>query len=220
MIQKIRIAIIDDHPLFREGVINSLALESDMDVVGEGATAHDAIRLAGHVSPDVIVLDVNMEGNVMKAVETITSSHPNVNIMMLTMVANEDCMAKAMTMGARGYVLKGVSSHDLCGIVRKISRRERFISPGMVMKETIQSHQWQDTIRFCDLSEREQQILALVSQALSNKEIAWRVKVTEKTVKHYVTSILKKLNARNRVEAALMASHHTAPSKTEQSIKD
>lgn len=212
MTDRIRIAVVDDHPLFREGVMNSLALEADMTVVGQGATAHDAISLAKHLTPDVIVLDVSLEGNALKAVETITTDHPNINILMLTMVSSADCMMKAMTLGARGYALKGVSSDELCGIVRKISRRERYVAPSFT-SERFQVVTGKYTVDiFADLSEREEQILTLVSQAFSNKEIAWRINVTEKTVKHYITSILKKLHARNRVEAALLATHRTPPS--------
>ena len=218
MTSRIRIAVVDDHPLFREGVIHTLAAQEDMLVVGEGSTADDAIRLSASSLPDVILLDLNLDGDMMKAIETITAQHPSVNVLMLTVVADNECVTKAMRLGARGYILKGVSGPELAGTVRTISRRELYVSPVIAAQllrrlcsESVPKADEPD--RFANLTEREQQILTLVSQALSNKEIALKLKLTEKTVKHYLTSILRKLHVRNRVEAALLASHH-APMST------
>jgi DNA-binding NarL/FixJ family response regulator len=206
---KIRVAVVDDHPLFRQGVIHTLAAEGDIAVIGEGATAEDAIRIAGDMSPDVVVLDLNLPGGGIQALETIAGRHPAVNVLMLTVVADEDVVMAAMKRGARGYLLKGVSSPELLGTVRALSQRELYVSPGLAAKllsrlDTEPESKSLRLNRLACLTDREQQILMLVSKALSNKEIAFKLELTEKTIKHYLTSILRKLHARNRVEAALL----------------
>jgi two-component system nitrate/nitrite response regulator NarL len=216
MASRIRIAVVDDHPLFREGVIHTLAAQEDMTVIGEGSTADDAVELANSL-PDVMLLDLNLEGDAMKALETIATRNPTVNVLMLTVVADEECVARAMRLGARGYVLKGVSGSELAGTVRTVSQRELYVSPSLTAQVlrrlyTGTSQKALESDRFADLTEREQQILTLVSQALSNKEIAFKINLTEKTVKHHLTSILKKLHAKNRVEAALLASRRAPAS--------
>ena len=118
MENRIRIGVVDDHPLFREGVIHILAAQGDMAVVGQGATADDAVRIAKESHPDVIVLDLTLEGDAIAAVETIAMRHPSVNVLMLTVVADEECVTMAMQRGARGYLLKGVSGPELIGTVR------------------------------------------------------------------------------------------------------
>ncbi|HEY4136576.1 MAG TPA: response regulator transcription factor [Alphaproteobacteria bacterium] len=212
---RIRIVVVDDHPMFREGVIHTLAAQEDMVVVAEGATAEDAVRLAACNLPDVLLLDLNLDGDAMKAVERITAESPSVNVLMLTVVADEECVSAAMRRGARGYILKGVSGSELAGSVRTVSQGELCLSPALAAHLLRRLYLRPDekgfqANRFSQLTEREQQILTLLSQALSNKEIALRIKLTEKTVKHYLTSILKKLHVKNRVEAALLASHRAS----------
>lgn len=218
MENRIRIGVVDDHPLFREGVIHILATQGDMAVVGQGATADDAVRIAKENNPDVIVLDLSLEGDAIAAVETIAMRHPSVNILMLTVVADEECVTMAMQRGARGYLLKGVSGPELIGTVRAVSQKGLYVSPSLAARLLSRSYpapvaKGIEFNRFADLTGREQQILMLLSQALSNKEIASKLELTEKTVKHYLTSILKKLRVRNRVEAALLASHRALENK-------
>lgn len=208
---KIRVAVVDDHPLFRQGVIHTLAEQDDIAVIGEGATAEDAIRIAGSKAPDVIVLDLNLPGGGLRALDAIADRHPGVSVLMLTVVADEDVVTTAMQRGARGYLLKGVGSPELVGTVRALSQHELYVSPGLAAKLLSRPDVEPETKglrlnRLAGLTGREHQILLLVSKALSNKEIAYRLELTEKTIKHYLSSILRKLHVRNRVEAALLVS--------------
>jgi DNA-binding NarL/FixJ family response regulator len=208
----IRVAVVDDHPLFREGVIHTLAAQEDIAVIGEGATADDAIRIARENVPNLIVLDMNLPGDGITAIETIAAQQPQVNVLMLTVVAEDERVTAAMRRGARGYLLKGVSGSELIGTVRAVSQGELYASPNLAAQllsrlEAEPASKRLPLTLFADLTGREQQILTLVSQALSNKEIGSTLELTEKTVKHYLTSILKKLHVRNRVEAARLASH-------------
>jgi two-component system nitrate/nitrite response regulator NarL len=212
----IRIGVVDDHPLYREGVVHTLASQEDMVIVGEGSTADDAVSLAANFAPDVLLLDLNLEGDALAAAHAIATQHSSVNVLMLTVVADEQCVISAMRLGARGYILKGVGGQELTDAVRLVSRRELYVSPCLesLLVRGLFSGPTVDTIDlnpFGSLSARELQIVALVSQAFSNKEIAWRLKLSEKTVKHYVTSVLKKLHVRNRVEAALLVSQRPSP---------
>jgi len=217
MDSRIRVAVIDDHPLFRQGVMHILANEEDVVVVGEGATADDAIRIAREEQPNVIVLDLNLPGDGMHAVETISARCPDVNILMLTVVADEDRVTAALRRGARGYLLKGASGTELVGTVRAVNQGELYVCPNLAAHllgrlDAGPAGKAHAINRFAELTSREEQILTLLSHGLSNKEIGARLELSEKTVKHYLTSVLKKLHVRNRVEAALLGSHrHSGP---------
>jgi DNA-binding NarL/FixJ family response regulator len=203
--------------MFREGVIHTLAAQEDVAVVGEGASAEDAIRIARDDLPNVIVLDLNLPGDGIAAVEAIAARHPDVNVLMLTVVADEARVAAALRLGARGYLLKGVSGAELIGTVRAVHQGQLYVSPSLAAQllKNIDREPPNQSVkldRCTELTGREQQILRLLSQGLSNKEIGARLDLTEKTVKHYLTSVLKKLNVRNRVEAALLGSHRASDS--------
>jgi two-component system, NarL family, nitrate/nitrite response regulator NarL len=202
MARTIRVAIVDDHPLFREGVVHTVAAQEDMAIIGQGATADDAVRIAREMQPDVIVLDLNLPGDGIAAIDKMAASSPEVNVLMLTVVADEDRVSAAMRHGARGYLLKGVSGPELIATVRAVSQGELYISPQLAAR--LLSRAAAEPNPFDELTFREQQILRHVAQGLKNQEIAAELQLTEKTVKHYLTGILKKLQVRNRVEAALL----------------
>lgn len=210
MSERIELVIVDDHPLFRHGVAQTLEAESDFEVVGQGATADDAIRLACDLLPDLILLDIDMPGNGLHAARTIASACPVTRIVMLTVSEREDDVAAAFRAGARGYVLKGVSARELVGILRGVSAGEGYVSPALaanLLSEMVDGKPIARTAAspLDTLTERERQILKGVAAGLSNKEVAEGLYLSEKTVKHYVTNILQKLQVRNRVEAALLA---------------
>ncbi|MGX7875938.1 response regulator [Mesorhizobium sp. ORM6] len=209
MIGTIRIAIVDDHPLFREGVTRSLSEIGGFEMVGEGATAQDAERIASTVQPDILLLDISMPGGGLAAVQGILADHPAQKIVMLTVSeANADVTA-ALNAGVRGYVLKGVGSRALADILRNVAAGESYLSPTLSARllsdlQSLQPASGTVVDRLRQLTERQTEILRLVAEGLSNKEVALRLELQEKTVKHHMTGVLSKLNVRNRTEAALM----------------
>ena len=208
MIGAIRIAIIDDHPLFREGVTRSLTEIGGFEMVGEGATAQDAERIVSTVRPDILLLDISMPGGGLTAVASILASHPAQKIVMLTVSEANADVTRALNAGVRGYVLKGVGSRALADILHSVAAGESYLSPTLSARllSDLQSMQPTDGIvdRLRQLTERQAEILRLVAEGLSNKEVALRLELQEKTVKHHMTGVLSKLNVRNRTEAALM----------------
>ena len=213
---KIRLVIVDDHPIFREGVASILGSEPDVEVVGQGITADDAIRLTREMLPDIILLDVNMPGGGVNAAVTITNVFPVVKIIMLTGSSEEDDVINALKAGAQAYVLKGVAARELNGIVHSVYAGEGYVSPSLaasLLSEMTSSHRQQRSTKddFEELTERERQILELIAVGISNKEIGQKLFLTEKTIKHYVTNILQKLHVSNRVQAALLAQEKTRP---------
>ena len=206
MSEVVRIVLVDDHPLFREGVATTLSAEPDFEVVGQGESAEEAIRLAQDLLPDLIVLDISMAGNGTSAVRAIAAACPVVRSVMLTVSEDEHDVMAALKEGARGYVLKGVTAHELVSILRTVHRGETYVTPTLaagLLREWQKPSPTPDPLE--DLTARERQILEQVAEGLSNKEVAARLHLSEKTVKHYMTNILQKLQVRNRVEAALLA---------------
>jgi DNA-binding NarL/FixJ family response regulator len=206
----IQVAIVDDHPLFREGVVATLDAQPDIEVIAEGASVTDAIRLAGELLPDIILLDISMPGNGLEAVARIAATAPVTRIVMLTASEDEEDVTRALKAGARGYIVKGVSSRELVGILRAIHAGEVYVTPALAATLLFEmtgasSRSRQGSSPLDDLTERERQILERVAAGDSNKEIGTSLHITEKTVKHHMTNILQKLQVRNRVEAALMA---------------
>ncbi len=205
----IRVLVADDHPLFRQGVIHTIRDQPGLKLVGEAATAAETIQRAIETSPDVILLDLQFpDGSGLDVLKAVLPECPSTNVVVLTVVEDEDALLQALKMGARGYVLKGIAGGDLGSVVRAVAAGETYVTPqmaGRLLKEMSGRTARPAEHGIEDLSEREHQILELVAGGLTNKEIADRLFLSEKTVKHYMTSILEKLQVRNRVEAALLA---------------
>jgi two-component system nitrate/nitrite response regulator NarL len=205
----IRVAIADDHPIMRAGLVYTFEREDGFEVVGQGGSADEAVEMAEMMLPDIILLDINMPGDGVQAARIISSTCPAVRIVMLTAHDSEHYVVEALRVGASGYIVKGVSSEELIKTTRAIHEGEAYVSPGLAAKllgmrgRTLAAERRSQ--RFVDLTEREEEILRLVCQGQSNKEIGDNIGLTEKTVKHYMTNILQKLHARNRVEAAMIA---------------
>jgi DNA-binding NarL/FixJ family response regulator len=211
MDNKIRVGVVDDHPLYRDGVVFTLAAQPDIEIVGQGASAADAVRIAQEHQPDVLVLDMTMPGGGLNAIEAIALKHPAVKTLMLTVVADEDQVCTALKQGAGGYLLKGTSGPELVQTVRLISQGENYVSPNLAAKLLMRSgsaptREERRPDRFSGLTPREEQILSILVEGHSNKEIGNKLDLSEKTIKHHLTNILQKLQVRNRVEAALLAS--------------
>jgi two-component system nitrate/nitrite response regulator NarL len=209
MPDRIRVAVIDDHPLFRGGVVHTLQSAADMEVVGEGATAQDAIRTSSSHLPDIMLLDVSMPGGGIEAAREIRRNNAGVKTVLLTVSENEHDVVAAMQIGVNGYVLKGTSGPELLQILRAVQNGDSYITPALGARlltrpkpPVIDAGKQPDV---ATLTYRENQVLQLLSQGLKNKEIAHDLKLSEKTVKHYMTVLMQKLKARNRVEAVLIA---------------
>ena len=201
--------IVYDHPLLREGVAHTLRAEADIDVVAEGETADDAIRLAQDLLPDIILLDITMPGGGLNAVATIARTCPVTKIVMLTVSEEEDDVLAALKAGAKAYILKGIAARELVSILRAVHAGEVWVTPKLaaslltdMTRGAIKPGAEDEPLN--GLTEREHGILTLVAAGLSNKEIGQQLYLTEKTVKHYMTNILQKLHVRNRLEAALL----------------
>jgi two-component system, NarL family, nitrate/nitrite response regulator NarL len=202
----LRVIVGDDHPLFRQGVVTALGRETDLEVVGEASSGEEAFELAKKLAPDVVVLDVSMPGwGGVLAVEKLREAFPTLTVIMLTMSEDTDSLLAALKAGARGYVLKGIAPRELAQVLRTAHAGEIYVSPSMAgeMLVLLSKGPAQDPCH--ELSEREREILALIGEGLKNREIGEKIFLSEKTVKHYVSSILQKLQLRSRLEVALFA---------------
>ena len=206
----ISLIVADDHPLYREGVVRTLSAEADIDVAGVGGSADEAVSLvAGHM-PDIALLDISMPGGGLSAARRIAEAYPDVNIVMLTASEQDEDVHAALKAGAHGYVLKGVGGAELVQLVREVARGASYVSPTLAARLLKEAGEGggasaAPTDRLADLTDREREILLLVADGKSNKEVARTLDLQEKTVKHYMTNILRKLGVRNRVEAAVLA---------------
>lgn len=204
----IRVLVADDHPIFRDGVVTSLEETGEFRVVGTANTAQEAILLAGQKRPDVALLDLSMPGGGLTAVKEIAAAGTAKYVAMLTVSEEEERVAEALQFGAIAYILKGVSARELRRVLKGVAQGEAHVSPALAAKVlTFMSQHDRRTPAspLEDLTKREEDILRLVAQGQSNKEVANALNLQEKTVKHYMTTIMGKLHARNRVEAALIA---------------
>jgi two-component system, NarL family, nitrate/nitrite response regulator NarL len=211
MTQKIRVAVVDSHPLFRDGIVVNLEAQPDVEVIGHGTSIRDVLRLGHESEPDVIVLDMSLIDSGLEALEAITQQHPTTKILLFTLGADEEQVCAALKCGARGYLLRGTSGPELVQAVQMLNQGESYVSPSLAAKLLMRSgpsraSEAQPAHRLSELTRREEEILSILGKGRSNKEIGNKLDLSEKTVKHHVTNILQKLQVRNRVEAALVAS--------------
>jgi two-component system nitrate/nitrite response regulator NarL len=195
----ITIAIVDDHPLFREGVSCTLSEIDDFVVVGEGASADDAATLAASHGPDVLLLDVSMPGGGIDAISEILARSPQTKVLMLTASEEVESLVTALKRGAAGYLVKGIGSCGLAEAVRTVVGGSWFVSPSMRARMVEKSLFVERT----SMTRRETEVIELVAEGLSNKHIARHLDLQEKTIKHHMTVILSKLGASNRTEATI-----------------
>ena len=205
MNEPIRILITDDHPLFREGVATTLDNLPEFQIVGQAQTVEETLNLVATLLPDVVLLDINLPGDSgISAAKKISSAYPVVNIIMLTASEDEDDLLKALKAGASGYIIKGVHAKELVNAILSVVEGGTYISKGLASTLLFELTQPKDPDPITDLSEREEQILQLVAEGLTNREIGESLHLAEKTIKHYMTNVLQKLHVRSRVEAALI----------------
>src|SRR5690606_23022937 len=199
------VVVVDDHPLFRAGVIQTLELDKDLKVVGEGSSSAEARDLAVRLEPDIMLLDVNMPGGGLEAARTILELTNPPKVMMLTVSEEDEHIMGALGAGAVGYVLKGVKAVELIGAVKSVLEGDAFVSPNLTRRLIANSLEKAAPPLLSTLTDREGRTLRLLASGLSNAEIGRQLGITERTVKAHVTNILAKLKVRNRVEATLVA---------------
>jgi DNA-binding NarL/FixJ family response regulator len=206
MTESISVLVVDDHPLFRQGVVHALGAESGLEVVGEADSGEQALQLAQELMPDILLLDISMPGwDGLVTAERIATACPATAIVMLTVSEDPDKLLGAFKAGARSYVLKGVSVQELARVVRAAAAGDTYVSPSLASEMLISLTRERAPDPLQELTAREREILELVGVGLTNREIGQRLALSEKTIKHYVTNILQKLQVRSRVEAALYA---------------
>lgn len=212
MTDPIRILLVDDQRLMREGLRILLELESDLEVVGEVENGQAALEAYADLGPDVVLMDVRMPGmDGVEATWRLRERWPEARVVILTTFDDDEYVFEGLRAGARGYLLKDVSGHDLAEAVRTVAGGGALIEPSVARKVVAEFARMAPPVRVPDaglaepLSEREREILQLMAQGLSNREIADRLILAQGTVKNYVTTILQKLGARDRTQAALRA---------------
>ncbi|WP_017590271.1 response regulator [Nocardiopsis ganjiahuensis] len=209
----IRVLVVDDHALFRRGLVSVLNDETDIDVVDEAGDGDEAVELATRLRPDVVLMDVMMPNSTgIEACARIRAAVPEVKFVMLTMSEDEDDLFEALKAGATGYLLKEIAVTDIARAVRAIAEGQSFINPAMAVKligEFAELAKQEKTPKAApaipELTPRETEVLKLLARSLNNREIGERLFITENTVKNHVRNILEKLQVHSRTEAAIYA---------------
>jgi two-component system response regulator DevR len=207
---RVTVFLLDDHEIVRRGVRDLLEAEPDLEVVGEASTQDEAVRRIQALDPDVAVLDVRLEfGDGISACREIRSRHPRTACLMLTSFSDDEALFHAIMAGAAGYVLKQIRSSDLVVAVRRIAAGDQLLDPSVTAKvlARLREQPAQDEL-ISRLSSQERQVLALLAEGLTNRQIAERMFLAEKTIKNYVTSLLVKMGMSRRTEAAVYAARH------------
>lgn len=206
MTGKIRLAIVDDHPIVRMGLNHALKSTATIKVVAEGATAEDAIRIARELAPDVMLVDVSMPGDGLRAARQILQEKPAPRVIMLTVSENEDHMMAAFDSGASGYVLKGTDVATLIRIVHSVHEGATYASPelaGLALWRKLARAGEGATDGPEQLTPEEVEVQRCVAQGMTNKQIAATLGVSPNVVKWRLSQLMRKLNAKNRTATAM-----------------
>lgn len=199
----IKIVVIDDHPVVREGLVATLEDDAEFQVVGEAESAEQALRVVAATRPDVILLDLELPGaSGLEAIPDLAEAYAEAAVLVLTAYDTDERVLGAIKAGASGYLLKGATLEAIARAVRAVHAGESYLDPRVARKVITELS---PSGRSTTLSEREQQVLGLVAEGLANKQIAGRLGISERTVKFHVTSILNKLGADNRAHAVALA---------------
>ena len=207
-----RIVVVDDHEIVRQGLKALLEAEEDFSVVGEAGSVAEAVRRVGYESPDVVVMDVRLpDGSGVEACREIRSRWPSVKVLMLTSYADEEALMSAIVAGASGYVLKRIDSHDLVNNLRKVAAGESLLDGEMTDRlfRKLRGDEPDDPL-LARLTPQERKILDHIAEGLTNREISEQMFLAEKTVKNYVSNLLAKLEMSRRSEAAAYAARLAA----------
>jgi two-component system response regulator DevR len=203
----LKVFLVDDHEVVRAGLRGLLEADGDIEVVGDAGTASEAISRGPALAPDVAVLDVRLpDGDGIEVCRELRSRMPHLQCLMLTSFADDEALFAAIMAGASGYILKQIRSNDLLDAVRRVGRGESLIDPAMTKRvlDRLRDGPARDE-RVARLSDQERRVLDLVAEGMTNRQIAERLYLAEKTVKNYVSSMLSKLGMGRRSEAAAYA---------------
>jgi two-component system, NarL family, response regulator DevR len=202
----IRVFLVDDHEIVRRGLVDLISAEADLEVVGEAGIVAGAVDLIVAANPDVVLLDWQLpDGTGVEICRELRDAHPKVACLMLSAFANDDALFSAIIAGARGYVLKQIRGNDLVDSIRKVGAGEQLLDSVLTtqvldrLREPTQS----SLDPLAALSPQEHQILLLITEGLTNRQIGEQLFLAEKTIKNYVTAILLKLGMKRRTEAAV-----------------
>ncbi|MBW5447637.1 response regulator [Cohnella sp. CFH 77786] len=207
--EKMRILIADDHPLFREGIIAVLQGYGEVEIVGEAESGDEAVSLAESLQPDVVLMDISMPGvNGIEATRQITMTSPHIRVLVLTMFDDDNSVFSAMRAGARGYLLKGAKPKEIIRALVGVADGEAIFSPGIASKmmyyfDTIQRPPQKDM--FPGLTAREIEILEQLAKGMTVADLASTFQLSLKTVRNHVSNILNKLQVADRAQAILLA---------------
>jgi two-component system, NarL family, response regulator DevR len=205
-VRPLRLLVVDDHEVVREGLVSMLSRRPNFQVVAEAGTAADSIELARKFKPDLVIMDVRLpDGSGIEACREIRSEMPETKVVILTSYPDEEAVFSAIIAGASGYLLKQVRGRDLVAALEAVGRGESLLDPAVTEKvldrvRRVATSGTNDDL--AQLTAQEQRILLLVAEGKTNKEIAAEVFLSDKTVKNYVSSILSKLNLQRRAQAA------------------
>ncbi len=207
--ERLRLLIADDHPLFRKGMRALLESLPEMEVVGEAATGDEAMTLAGTLAPDVIVMDLQMPGRSgLAATRAILNASPHIRILIVTLFEDSESIFTALRAGARGYILKDADASEMTLAIQAVGRGEAIFSPAIanrLMDFFAMPHPAVPKEMFPALTEREREILGLIAQSHTNADIARQLSLSVKTVHNYVSNIFSKLQVADRAQAIIRA---------------
>ena len=207
----IRVLVVDDHAILRDGIRSLLESQDDIVVVGEASDGAEAIELVGKLLPDIVLMDISMpKTNGLEATRSIKEQFPQVNILILTQHDNREYIAPALGAGASGYVLKRSGRREMLNAIRQVYEKGAFLT-STITQEVLQEYSQSGRNNKSDeghLTERERQVLHLITEGNSNKEIALELGISPKTVSVHRTNIMSKLNVQNTVELIRFATTH------------
>ena len=200
----IRVFLVDDHEVVRRGIADMINAEPDLEVVGEASTARQAVARVAATVPDVAVLDVRLpDGSGIDVCRTIRSANPGVQCLMLTAYDDDEASYSAVLAGASGYVLKDIRGQHLVESIRRVARGESLVQKAVTRKVVTELTGTAADSPASNLTTRERQVLELIAEGLTNRQIGDQLDLAEKTVKNYVSGLLAKLGMERRTQAAV-----------------
>ena len=217
----LRVMLVDDHEIVRDGIKGMLDTQDDIVVTAQAGSVQEAIDEAARTRPDVVVMDVRLaDGSGIEATRQIRADHPETKVLMLTSFADDEALFSSIMAGASGYVLKQVKPGELLRAIRAVGAGDSLLDPGVttaVLDRLRKGKHLMKDEKLARLSPQEERILTLVADGRTNREIGDELHLAEKTVKNYVSSILSKLEVARRAEAAAyLARHTTTPGSVEE----